>query len=167
VVVTVFVTGLIITILMKLGDKFTTKIKASDEYQAHAAALEQKEKETLKTKREAHPEPTPSHNRPYTLDPLSFSLLILFFVAVFAILSYSLIAPTGEYMLFGATFYTGMPILVLFLVVTIPLLAWRVRRNRLDAVAETDYSPIPWDFIAVLVTGLLVVGVGVGLMLYL
>ncbi|MBE2225329.1 MAG: hypothetical protein IAF02_27585, partial [Anaerolineae bacterium] len=53
----VVVVGLIITILMRLGGKFTGKVAESEEYQQHIAALDAKEKETLKTKRENSPAP--------------------------------------------------------------------------------------------------------------
>lgn len=166
VVGSVVVAGLIITLLMRLGGKFTGQVGESKDYQEHIAALDAKEKETLKAKREKQPEPHQPEEYVYGLDTVSYSLIILFFVALFASLIYALGSPTGEFTLFGQTFYTGWPILLIFLVITIPLLAWRIRQSRLSAIADTDKDPIPWDFIAVLVLGLLVVGVGIGLMLF-
>jgi len=158
--------GLIITLLMRLGGKFTTQVAESEAYQTHVSALEQKETEKLKAKRERQPATPESENYVYGLDPISYSLLILFFVAVAASLMYELVFTSGEITLFGQTFYSGLPLLLVSFIITIPLLAWRVRRQRLEAVAEKDNGPIPWDFIAILVLGLLVVGVGMGLMLY-
>ena len=158
--------GLVITILMRLGGKFTGQVAESKDYQEHVAALETKEKETLKVKREKQPSPHQPEGYVYGLDKISYSLIILFFVALSAFLFYALISPSGAITLFGQTFYTGLPLLLIFLGITIPLLAWRVRQSRLSAVADTDNDPIPWDFIAVLVLGLLVVGVGLGLMLF-
>ncbi len=154
----VVVAGLIITVFMRLGGKFTGKVAESKDYQEHVAALDAKEKETLKAKREKQPEPHQPEGYVYGLDTISYSLIILFFVALLATLIYALGSPTGEFTLFGQTFYTSWPILLIFLGITIPLLAWRVRQSRLSAVADTDNDPIPWDFIAVLVLGLLVVG---------
>jgi uncharacterized membrane protein len=45
------------------------------------------------------------------------------------------------------------------------ILAYRSRRQR--PAAEVDSSGIPWDTIAVLISGLLVVGIGIGLLLLL
>ena len=132
----------------------------------HSINLETKEKETLKVKREKQPSPHQPEGYVYGLDKISYSLIILFFVALSAFLFYALISPSGAITLFGQTFYTGLPLLLIFLGITIPLLVWRVRQSRLSAVADTDNDPIPWDFIAVLVLGLLVVGVGLGLMLF-
>jgi uncharacterized membrane protein YqjE len=158
--------GLGITILMRLGGKFTSKVAEDKEYQQHVAALEAKEKETLKAKREKNPEPRQPEGHVYGLDTISYSLLVLFFVTVFAVLVYVLAAPSGEFNLFGQTFNSMLPILVVLFIITIPLLAWRVRQSRLDAIADSDNNPIPWDTIAVWVLGLLVVGIGIGLMLY-
>jgi uncharacterized membrane protein (DUF106 family) len=44
VVASVLVAGVIITVLMKLGDKFTVKVAASDKYQSHVAALGKKKR---------------------------------------------------------------------------------------------------------------------------
>ncbi|MBE2224436.1 MAG: hypothetical protein IAF02_23045, partial [Anaerolineae bacterium] len=126
-----------------------------------------KEKETLKTKRENSPAPHTPEGYVYGLDTVSYSLLVLFFVALLGALTYALVSPSGEITMFGQTFNSMLPIIVVLFVITIPLLAWRVRQSRLDAIAESDNNSIPWDFIAVLVMGLLVVGVGIGLMLYL
>lgn len=162
----VVIVGLIITILMRLGGKFTGKVAEDEEYQKHVAALETKEKETLKAKRESSPAPHTPEGYVYGLDKMSYSLLVLFFVAVLAVIVYGLVVPSGEFSLFGQTFNSMLPILVVLFVITIPLLAWRVRQSRLDAIAASDNNPIPWDTIAVLVLGLLVVGVGIGLMLF-
>lgn len=163
----VVVAGLVITILMRLGGKFTSKVSEDEAYQKHVVALEAKQKETLKAKRENAPDPHKPEGYVYGLDPVSFWLLVLFFVTALAALIYALAAPTGEIMMFGQMFNTMLPILVVLFVITIPLLAWKVRRSRLDAIAENDGAPIPWDFIAVLILGLLVVGVGIGLMIFL
>ena len=167
VVSSVIIAGIIITVLMRLGDKFTAQVIDSEDYQAHVATLAEKEKEKTNAIRGKQPDPNKPDGYIYGLDPVSYSLVILFFVAVFAILVYSLVSATGEIVVFGQIFYSFVPILVVLFVITIPLLAWRVRRRRLDAIAEKDNNPAPWDFVAVLILGLSVVGLGIGLMLVL
>ena len=167
VVVSVVVAGIIITILMRLGDKFTTQVAESEDYQEHVAALTAKDKEKTKAEQEKQPAPIKLEGYVYGLDPVSFSLVVLFFVALFAVLIYALVSPTGEITLFGQTFYSGLPILLVLFAITIPLLVWRVRRSRLEAIAEKDSDPAPWDFVVVVVLGLLVVGIGIGLMIVL
>ena len=158
--------GIVITIFMRLGDKFTRQVAESEDYQTHVAALGKKEKEKTKARREQQPAQNKPEDHVYGLDPVSFSLVVLFFVALFAVLIYALAVPTGEITILGQTFYSVLPILIALFVITIPLLAWRVRRSRLDAIAENDDAPAPWDFVVVLLLGLLVVGVGIGLMIF-
>lgn len=167
VVGSVVVAGLIITVLMRLGGKFTGQVAESEVYQANVVALENKEKEKLASKRGKQPAPHQPEDYIYGLDPISFSLIILFFVALLAVIMYVLLSPTGEINMFGQTFYSSLPIFLVLIGITIPVLAWKVRRSRLNAVAGKDNDPIPWDFIVVLILGLLIVGIGMGLMLFL
>ncbi|MCA9875824.1 MAG: hypothetical protein KC441_19265 [Anaerolineales bacterium] len=164
--VSVVVVGLIFSFLVRMLSKSVTAVTNSESYQTNAAALEKKEQEKIKTIRESHPKPSAPVEHVYILDPLSLSLMVLFFLGIIATLTYSVLVPHGEFTLFGQTFYSGLPILIILFVITIPLLAWRVRRNRLEAVIQKDNAPIPWDFIAVLIAGLLVVGIGLGLLLF-
>ncbi len=46
------------------------------------------------------------------------------------------------------------------------ILALRVHPQRFTAIEQTDYHPIPWDFIWVLISGLIVVGLGLALVIY-
>jgi hypothetical protein len=167
VVVSVVAVGLVITLLMRLGGKFTTQVAADEGYQTHVASLEAKDKEKLKVKRENQPASAPPDGYIYGLDVVSYSLVILFFVLLIGSLAYGLMSTSGEIMLFGQVFTSSWPILVILSGITLLMLAWRVRSERLQAIADKDNDPIPWDFIAVLVLGLLVVGVGLGLMLFL
>lgn len=164
----VVIFGLIITLLMRLGGKFTGEVAEDEEYQKHVANLETKEKETLKVKRGAAPAPNQPEGYVYGLDPMSFSMLVLFFMAMLGVLVATFGPETVDVTLFGNVYPVSTSMLTLFVlsVITIPVLVWRVRRSRIDAIADKDYAPIPWDFIAVLITGLLVVGVGLGIMLY-
>jgi hypothetical protein len=56
----------------------------------------------------------------------------------------------------------GIPVLLTLLVIF-----WRVRPQRLEAAEASDSAGIPWDFIAILLTGLLIVGLGIGFIVYL
>ena len=47
------------------------------------------------------------------------------------------------------------------------ILAWRIRPQNFTTIDQTDNSPIPWDFIWVLLSGLLVVGLGLAITAYL
>ena len=162
----IVVVGFILSFLVRQLEKSATAVANNDAYQNHVAALNKREQEKIKAVRESHATPHTPKEYIYHLDPISLSLIVLFFVALLGTLIYSELAPTGQFMLFGQTFNSSLPILIILFAITIPLLVWRARRKHLIAILATDSAAIPWDFIAVLVTGLLIVGVGLGLMLF-
>jgi hypothetical protein len=166
VLISVVVVGAIISFLIRMLDKSATAVFASDRYKQGTSNLDKKEKERIQQKRTQSPKPNEPEDYAYQLDPLSLSLIILLFVGSVATLAYSLLVPTGELTLFGLTLTSSMSVMLFFMLLAIPLLALLVRRHRLEAIPTTDNAPIPWDFIAILTTGLLIVGVGLGIMLF-
>jgi hypothetical protein len=167
VAITTGVVGLVLSFLIRMLDKSATAVANDPEYQGHVTTLEKRQQEKLKNVRANSPKPNTPEAYVYHLDPMSLSLLILLIVGLIGTLIYGSLAPTGEFTLLGQTFSSALPILLVLYVITIPLLAWRVRRQWLLSIAEKDHAPIPWDFVAVLVAGLLIVGIGLGLMLFL
>lgn len=166
IMVSVVVVGVVISFLIRSLDKSATAVVASDDYKQSVAALEKQEKERIQQLRAQSPKPNQPDNYIYHLDPLSLSLMVLFFVGSVATLIYSLIVSSGELTLLGLTLDSRISVLLFFMLLTLPLLVWRIRRHRLEAVLETDNAPIPWDFIVIVITGLLIVGVGLGVMLF-
>jgi len=162
----IVVVGLILSFLIRLLSKSVTAVSTSESYQANVATLDKREQDKLKNIRESHAKPNAPADYVYHLDPLSLSLIILFFVALVGTLLYSELAPTGEFVLFGQTISSRLSVIIALFIITIPVLAWQVRRQRLLSIAQRDDAPIPWDFIAVLVAGLLIVGIGLGLLLF-
>jgi hypothetical protein len=166
VTVSVVVVGVILTAMIVGLGKAATAVIGSKLYQEHVAKLNKREQEKIKQARETSPKPNEPRPYLYHLDPLSLSLIVLLFVIFMGALIYAVLFPDGTFTLFGNTFSSATPIILLLFLITIPLLAWRARRARLEAVLQKDNAPIPWDFFAVLITGLLVVGVGLGVMLF-
>lgn len=163
VLVSIVVVGFILSFLIRLLSNSATAVAADETYQTNAAALEKREQEKLKNLRESHAKPNSPEAYVYSLDAISLSLIILLFVGLIGTMIFSEWGPLN---LFGLTIDSRLSILIILFVLTIPLLAWRVRKQRLLAIAQEDNAPIPWDFIAVLVAGLLIVGVGLGLLLF-
>lgn len=62
---------------------------------------------------------------------------------------------------------SAVPVVGGFALTTLLVLAWRIRPQNFKAIEQTDRSPIPWDFIWVLLSGLLVVGLGLAITAYL
>lgn len=111
--------------------------------------------------------PVPQHKMP-RWSVASTSLIILMFVAFFGLIIDGTFFHEGEIPLPGggvmsSTWLTvGIPVLIALLVIL-----WRMRPQRLETADVIDSAGIPWDFIAVLLTGLLIVGLGIGYIVYL
>jgi hypothetical protein len=117
--------------------------------------------------------PVPQHKMP-RWSVASTSMIILMFVAFFGLIINGTFYPEGEVPLTKGIFglLKGHVIASTWLTVGIPILLalmlilWRIRPQRLESSAG-DTASIPWDFIAVLLTGLLIVGLGIGYIVYL
>jgi hypothetical protein len=114
-----------------------------------------------------------SHSAPAHVMPrwsiASTSLIILMFITFFGLVINGTFFPEGEVpwgngqVIKSSWFTVGIPLLLALLVIF-----WRMRaRLRAEAPVSPDGAAIPWDFIAVLITGLLIVGLGIGLIVYL
>jgi hypothetical protein len=89
------------------------------------------------------------------------------FVAFFGLLIANSLFPEG-YIIWQDTLVNITAIITLILLaiaLVVLILAYRSRRRR--PAAAVDSSGIPWDTIAVLISGLLVVGIGIGVLLLL
>ena len=112
-------------------------------------------------------QPVPAHKMP-RWSVISTSMIILMFVAFFGLILDGTFFPEGEIMMrngqviSSAWITVGIPVLLALLVIL-----WQVRPQRLETAEATDSAGIPWDFIAILLTGLLIVGLGIAFIVYL
>jgi len=171
-------TGLIIGAVVLMGvplafiyvllDRQRDRVVVSKEFQEKQAVLEKREKERLKRMSEGRTiMPKPEHRMP-TWSALSTALIILLFVIFFGmVINYTFI-PHGELVLDGdRVINSAVPIVGGLALVTLVVLAWYLRPQRIEAVDASDSGSIPWDFIAVLITGLIMIGIGIGVIVIL
>lgn len=166
VVGSVVVAGVIITLIMRLISRFISKTEADESYQQKSAELEKSENSKLKAKQSEH-EAFKEQQRDYTSwAVIATSGAILLFVAIFGFLFSSTLFPTSQIVENDEIFNIGLIITGIFLLVTLLVLLFRMNPRKLATVDETDNAGIPWETIAVLLTGVIVVGFGIGLMIY-
>ncbi|MFQ5398158.1 MAG: hypothetical protein ACE5E7_01015 [Anaerolineae bacterium] len=167
VAVVVVVAGLGLALLYTLLANQAAALEEDESFQVRRAALAKLDKKQLEALRNGRTiAGVPEHKMP-RWSVISTGLIAVLFAVFFGMLVDSALVPQGEYMVGGRLVNSAVPIVVGFVAVTLLILAWWLRPQSLDAVEETDNGPIPWDFIWVLLTGLLVVGLGVGFMVYL
>lgn len=165
----VVMTGLIITIVWTFLDRLRDKNEASASYTEHKTALEQKEKERLKEKQASRPtnEAADVQEMPRWSTFIS-SVIILIFVAVAGMVVTAVLFPEGTVEIDGQIrspfiLTVGIPVLI-----TLGTLVWRHHKgHQVEDLDVIDNQPYPRDTIAVIISGVLIMGLGMGLLLYL
>lgn len=143
-------------------------IKESKEFQDHVSQLEKKEQEQIQTLRNGRTsDPIPDHSD-LRWSVLSTSLITLLLVLAAATIVNNALIPVEAHMMIRTfALSTRLVIVAASLLLTLLVLVWRMRPERFAAMEASDNGPIPWDSIWVILTGLVVVGIGIGFMVYL
>jgi hypothetical protein len=151
-----------------LANRFTSNVFESKEYKENQAALAQQQKEYLmqmRGERKAMPKPE-EHGMP-RWSVVSTSLTILIFVAIGGMIIVRSIFPEGTVEINGGVINPNTPVVGGLSLITLLVILWRLRPQKLANISQTDDAAVPWDFIAVLILGLLIVGLGIAAMVYL
>lgn len=157
--------GVPLALIYVFLSRTATETVESESFRESQNRLEQKQKERLKEMREGRD----THGAPDHVMPrwsvISTSLIIIIFVAFFGMILSGTFFPEGEVMLFGSIVNPATIVVGILTFITVIVLAIRLRPQSI--LAEGDDQPIPWDSIAVLVSGLIIVGLTLGAMTYL
>lgn len=177
------VSGLIVALVVGVGGgltllfKFVSGIRnntlGTETYQQHQQALEQRVKEQIKQMRDGRTtDPQPSHKMP-RWSIISNTLIALMFVGFATMVVMRNFFPEGTTIINNALtsnedviISVTTPVFVVLALITLLVMGLRMRPQKIEAVDETDFGKIPWDFIAVLITGLIMLGLGIGIMVY-
>ncbi len=159
--------GVTFALVSRLLSGQTDAVLESEAYKNNVTALTNRESERLKTMQEGRKsQGMPEHKMP-RWSMASTTLIILMFAAFFGFIINGTFYPENELKMASGRVMNslwitvGIPVLLALLIAL-----WRIRPQRLETAVATDSAAIPWDFIAVLLTGLLIVGLGIGLMVY-
>lgn len=163
----VVITGLILGGLNVLLSKQATKVNNSKKFQERNGTLQQREKEKLAQKQEGR-NAAPSQQHDYSRwAVVATSMAILMFAIFLGLLFSATLFPSGQITEQDQVINIAGVIAGAFFLVTLFILLLRMNPRRLAAVDETDRDGIPWDTIAIVLLGILVVGLGVGLVVFL
>ena len=138
-------------------------------YKEHQNALDQRAKEQIKQMRDGRTtNPMPSHKMP-RWSAISNTLIALMFVGFATMVYVRNFFPEGYFINEEGQFVNvTMPVFLVLAVLTLIIVGLRLRSNKNEEESEdTDNGRIPWDFIVVLITGLIMIGLGIGVMAYL
>lgn len=171
----VIVPGVGLAFIYRFLANFVQREKESDGYKASERALDQKVANELKAMRsDRKASPMPSHEMP-RWSVWATSLIITMFGIFFGLMVMRTFYPSNEMIvgnsllstLFGGPIINVSSMTTLVVIVFLAIyLALRMRPRRLKE-ADADSPNIPWDTIVIILTGLLVVGLGIGVAVYL
>jgi len=157
-VVPVAAVGGLLALALRVGDRQTNSIKSSEVVVQAQAALNQREAERVKALRQVkQPKPKPdSHEMPRW--SLISNMLIGATIALF------LGTLIGSYLPEGSRFTPAMLnwLLILLTVAGLALFFWSDNGKRLYLSDDQEAAPIPWAWLFVIITGLLIVVLGLG-----
>jgi hypothetical protein len=157
--------GLPIAGLVMFFDRFVNRVYADQEYQAAAAELQQREKERVSELRKVKPTSVASEDRPpsrWAMGVYGFIFLLLVWIGGL-VLSNVYLADT-ELNVLGLSF-SGTFVLNLILgLLTIAILYLWLRPRSLEELEnpDSDNNPVNWGYIWLVVSGVLIVGIGAG-----
>ncbi len=158
--------GLLITLLSWITSRQVTTVVSDEGYLEATTTLSNTEKERLKERREIQPtSDLPGADQRAKSGWFATSLLFILLVWISGlILSVTFLADVS-WNIFGQEVSAAL-LVNLLLITTASVLLYAVARNREPADlthSESDNYPINWGTIWILVTGLIIVGVGTGL----
>jgi hypothetical protein len=153
--------GLTLALISILISRFVTRAKAEPEYREAAAALDKRYADRVAAMRETRPTSKAPETTWKRWAVITTALSILMFVGFGALLIASFVFPAGQLVTQDRIINVTMLVLLGALLLALIIMAFTLRGDRLTAPDRSGTMPIPWDFVAVVVTGLLVVGLGI------
>ena len=167
----IVITGIIITLLYTFLDKLRNKTMDSDDYKEEELALSNKEKEYFKEVRQGREaQPAPEEPGMPRWAVVSTSIIILVFVALTGmVISLTFWPQWVEIDEITDTLITpGTAVIGVLCLITLIILVLRMTPEQVEKTdtSASDNQGIPRDMIAVILTGLLIIGLGIGLTIY-
>lgn len=148
-------------------DRMVTNTKGMDTYKKGVAALDQKTNAQIKAMRSQSPtKPIPSHQMP-RWSVASTSLIFVIFMIFVAVAISDTLYPHREMILFGSQIDPYNLFIPVSVVLTALALVGVFRRQIFVRAEKSESAGIPWDTIYLIFTGVILVGIGIGLMLWL
>jgi hypothetical protein len=153
--------GLTLGLVSILASRFITRAKSTPDYQQAAAAADKRSADRVSRMRETRPTSKAPESTWKRWAVITTALTVLMFVGFSALLIASFLFPSNQIVrqdnIVNITSLFAVGALLLALVV----MALTLRGDRLTAPDRSGTMPIPWDFVVVVLTGLLVVGLGI------
>lgn len=159
--------GLTLGIIYIIISRLVSRTTESTEFQQNSASLQKQETARIAKMRETRPTRAAQESSRQRWTVITTAITILMFVAFITLLFTSMIFPSGQIIRESTIVNIGTALVLIAMIVALAAMGLWLRSDRIAAVDRTDTLAIPWDFIAVVLSGLLVVGLGIGVIVIL
>ncbi len=154
--------GLTLALVYILLSRLVARNAADPDQQQNAAALQKRRDERLKQMRQTRPTSRAPESTWRRWSVITTGAIVLMFAAFGAFLLASMLFPARQIVRQDAIVNVVSLTVLAALLIALIIMIFSLRADRLAAIDQTETLAIPWDMIAVIVTGLLVVGLGIG-----
>lgn len=155
--------GLTLGIIYIIISKLVTRTTQSTDYQKSAASLQTRQNERIAKMRQTRPTSTAPESTWRRWSVITTAITILMFIAFITLLITSMIFPSGQITRQSSIINISGVLVMIAMLITLTVLGMWLRADRIASMDQGESLAIPWDFIAVLLSGLLVVGLGIGI----
>jgi len=153
--------GLTLAVIYILISRFVARTQATREYQDSTAAIDRRQKERISRMRETRPTSAAPESTWHRWAAITTTLTVLMFAGFGALLIASFVFPSWQITRQDTIINVVSLTALIAMLVALVVMVLTLRGNRLAAPDRSGVMSIPWDFVAVLITGLLVVGLGI------
>ena len=154
--------GLTLGIVYIILSRLVANTTSSSSYQKNSVTLDKRQTEKIAKLRETRPTSAAPESTWRRWSVITTAITILMFVAFLTLLFASTIFPNAQIVRNdGIVNIVSVMVLIAVVIALAAMVMW-LRSDRITAINRTESLAIPWDFIAVVITGLLVVGLGIG-----
>ena len=159
--------GLTLGIIYIILSRLVRGTQESKNFQESSSTLQKRQSERIAKLRETRPTRAASESSNRRWNVLTTAITILMFIAFMALLFAYTLIPSGQIVRNETIVNIASALVFILMIVALAGMGLWLRSDRILAVDRSDTLSIPWDFIAVLLTGLLVVGLGIGVIVIL
>jgi uncharacterized membrane protein (DUF485 family) len=159
--------GLTLGIIYIILSRLVTGAVENPEYQARAAALDKRQEEKIKAMRQTRQTSVSPESRWQRWAVFTTGAVILMFVGFLALIFSSTLFPEGPVARQDTLVNLGRIFVVASMLIALVVMIFTLRSERLAGFDQAETLSIPWNFIAVLLSGLIVVGLGIGFLAWL
>jgi len=165
VLVSVGAIGLLLTILTVVFDRLVNRVYGDESYREATAELQQREKARVKEIQQGQPPAVGPEKKVRSRWSMGvYAFIFVLFVWIIGLTLGAVYFGDAEVEILGASISAATLLNLVLVLLTIAILYLALRRRDPEDLENpaSDYNPVNWGYIWIVVSGILIVGIGAG-----